>query len=385
MWAAVKTRPRLAAYGLALLFAAPFALGVVSQWRHGFAPLDFRAVACAGDAWLHAASLYARPIDCPFGAGMPFVYPPLSAQMLGGLQFGLGAPAEIGLLALIFGAALAPVLFELFVCDTKTLWFRAPFFCALTGRALLTGNLSSLFHAALFIAVVHGKNDILAATLVVFCAAAKPTFAPYLAVFLFMPRPWPRRLALIGSCAAAIAVYYALFRIAQPTEFAEWLSVARSVGVQFSGHGLLPWLAAFSIDGDAARLALYGLYSGLLLTAGVLASRRLGDPRERLYLGLAVCILLNPRLMYYDHFTLPFGMAAVASACASGRFERPVHALLCLVGVAVIALAGTRGGETLLVGCLALLATLALRTPPPESQGHEALGAAKARRVRTAS
>jgi len=349
------------AWLVSFAFALPFVVGAWGQLHkpsggHG---LDLRAVLCAGDAWLRDASLYSTAPTCPFGAAMPYVYPPLLAGVAAWLQERLGVSLEFASGVALYVGVLSLVARDLFKGDRVELLFRAPFLCALTARALLSGNVSLLFHAALFIAVAHVGVDALTAAQKTISAAAKPTFVVYSAIFLFLPGSLARRLALSGASLAGTAIYLLWLAIFRTGDFASWLDVARRLGLALEGHSLLAWPGVASLP-DGLRAGLYAIFACLLLAAGWAASSRLAV-RDRLFVGVAVCILLNPRLMYYDHFTLPFGLAVLARNCATAaeRLGGWVYATLCLGAVALVGFAGTRGGEVLYVGALALVAAAA--------------------------
>ncbi|MBV9758738.1 MAG: hypothetical protein JO047_16970 [Alphaproteobacteria bacterium] len=76
-------------------------------------------------------------------------------------------------------------------------------------------------------------------------------------------------------------------------------------------------------------------------------------------MGIATCLLLYPRLMGYDVFTLPFGLA-VAVSCFQrlGRFEAQhlAWAVRAVCGVCgLLSLIGGRLGEKLFFGFSCLL------------------------------
>jgi hypothetical protein len=365
-------------WAICLVFSAPFFFGLWAQLRKSHAAffLDLNAIACAGDALRRGAALYQNSGDCPFGESMPYVYPPPLAALMSALQSRYGASFELVLFGAVYGFCIGKVVFDLVSCERSELIYRAPFFCALTARAMFSGNISIVFHAALYMAIVYARRDVLTVMLIVLFSICKPTFLVYAAIFAFLDRSWAYRLGLAAITLAATGSYFLWFHASDPDRFAQWISVSQNMGLALAGHSLLGFPGVREIGNVPAMAALYAIFACALLGAGARIGASLGaDARSRLFVGLAVCVLLNPRLMAYDHLTLPFGMAVIARNCAAltGRWRPGFYAGLALV-VALVVGFGGKGDEILFAACVALTLSLAMgltsgaiRHAPPSS------------------
>jgi hypothetical protein len=180
---------------------------------------------------------------------------------------------------------------------------------------------------------------------------------------LFCAETWPRRLALVASAGLAIAGTLLLYRVLAPHSFAQWLDILTQVGIKLvRGHGFLAVAGLLGVRAKLSLCAAYLVYAALLGAAALLLAQRLAG-RERMALGVLVCLLLYPRLMDYDFFTAPFGLAVLARFFTSLAWFRAALSALCL---AAALLGGQMGGEMAYLLAVALVFA-ALLTAWPET------------------
>jgi hypothetical protein len=363
---------RLPTRVIAGLFLAPFVYGILKSF---FQPApwftDFKAVACAGNAVIQARSIYDTARNCPLSYPQPYVYTPLGADIFAFLQRVFGIFGESFLFGVLYCAVLA-VVFRRLLRDEGQLRQRAPFLAGMSATALHSGNVSIVIHGAIFLlATSLPTAPILLLPLIVVAGAIKPTFGVYSCLFLFTNRPLQERILLTIVSVAAIAAYLGAFARYDAADFAQWTQLARVLGLNFErGHGIiaLPFIERLA-DGPSLGL-LYLAIAIALLGSALTASRNwLSDPADRLSLGISVCILLYPRIMDYDQYTLPFGLAAlVAARLRAGVPGASALSALVLVGCLLgIVIGGRRGGECLFFVASFLIVALGIpgvRTAP---------------------
>jgi hypothetical protein len=354
--------------GLAVFFLLPFLFGAIKQLFKS-APwfTDFQAIACAGNALLHGASIYAGGVECPNFWPQAYVYTPIGAYAFALIQRNFGLTAEVFLYGAIYCALLGLMLRRLWR-DDGNLALRAPFLIGVSASGLLSGNISILFHVAIFLlATSFAALPIALVPLVALAGAFKPTLAVYAGLFLFTDRPWKERLLLCGASLAAMGVYFAAFAHFDAAEFAEWGDAVRLRGLTIErGHSVFGLPLIDQLNDGAALGLVYLVFAAVLGAASLLVAQTwLRDPTARICFGVSVCVLLCPRVMDYDQYTLPIGLAAMLAA-ALPHVARPrwvVRAAL-LGGLLSMILGGRRGGECLfMVACLLIvwLGALALR------------------------
>jgi hypothetical protein len=120
----------------------------------------------------------------------------------------------------------------------------------------------------------------------------------------------------------------------------------------------LPFIGA--MEGGVGMFVLYLVFAAVILGAGlIIAELCLDSEADRIALGVAVCILLYPRLMAYDFYTMPFGLAVAVRAFAHVRgLPAPLLSWVVPALCLVFALIGGQAGGRLLFGtyCLLLIA-----------------------------
>jgi len=334
----------------ALLFLAPCLVTLLLQsfWPKPWF-MDFNAMACAGDALMHNMPIYPPKPACPV-FGTAFVYTPVCAQICAMLQRLLGFRGETALYGVIYaGGALGVLALLLRGPGLKA---RAPFLAGLTASGLRFGNLSVLLHAGiLFTAWRFAAKPVLLLAPIALACILKPTFAVYAALFLFTSIPWWRRMAYGATTLLPAAGYVLYFRLSDQNLFGDFLTVTHLWGFRLAnGHGFLSLISLAGITNFAAIYPLYAVYAALLLLCGLVLAQAAVSPAERLMLGIAVCILLYPRIMPYDQFTLPLGMGLLAQ-----QGGKTTQHLSLAIGLACLATGGNIGGQILYLGSCALL------------------------------
>jgi hypothetical protein len=374
---------------LALVMLLPFMIGIVrnvlqpagSPWF-----MDFNAVACAGVAVNTGQPIYSGAQVCPGFAHTSFVYTPVVAQVAAVFERHFGVSFFTALYGALF-CLIVVLVARALLAEDRALAARAPFLSVLSASLLQSGNLSIVFHGVLLVARKRLAVWPMALALVVILAAvAKPPFAVYSALLLFLDRPIWQRLALAFAAGAVPAAYLAFFRIEEPGLFIQWWHLINFYGLQAergAGFLSLPWVS--SITWVPGLAALYAIYAVLMIGAGLaLAHFRLKSAADRLALGITVCLLLYPRLRGYDLYTLPVGMGVAVATFRGIGPATPLH-LSWVIGVAMItftfiggeagSLMAVRADVLLLLG-LAAVAILDNREPVmPETMRDAYAGA----------
>lgn len=353
-----KAPPR----ALAVFFLLPFLFGVVKQLFKA-APwfTDFQAIACAGNALVHARSIYSGGGDCPNFWPQAYVYTPIGARFAALMQRSFGLTSEVFLYGAIYCVLLGLVLRRLWR-DDGNLALRAPFLIGISASGLLSGNISIVFHAGIFLlATTFAATPVVLLPLVVLAGAFKPTLAVYGGLFLFTCRPWKERLLLCAASLAAMGGYFVLFAKLDAGEFGEWLDAVRLRGLTIErGHSVFGLPLIDQLNQGWALGLIYLIFAALLGFAALLAAQTwLRDPAARIGFGVSVCVLLCPRVMDYDQYTLPIGIAAMLAACLPCiERSRAVMRAVLLGGLLSMILGGRRGGECLFFVASALFVTL---------------------------
>ena len=350
-----------ASCGVAVLFLLPFIVGTILRLlrpKHWF--VDFEALSCGGQAVYAKLPLYVWDPSCPGMKPTIYVYTPAAAKLFALLQHLLGLTGEIVLYGGVFWIIVYSVFAALIRQDGR-LQIRAPFLAGIPGNALSSGNASVVIHGLIFLRRGWlAARPALAVPLIAGATIVKPTFVVYLALFLFLNRPMRQRLLLLSGCAAIVAAYFLHFHYADPTDFAKWQALTGYFGLTNDrGDGFLALPAVSHLSTVPSIAACYALFAAMVLSSGLILAECCEDESDKLLLGIATCLLLYPRLMGYDVFTLPFGLA-VAVSCFQrlGRFEAQhlAWAVRAVCGVCgLLSLIGGRFGEKLFFGFSCLL------------------------------
>lgn len=344
---------------LACLCLLPFLLALAERLlrpMHQF--MDADAMVCAGQQVLHGGTPYDVAVSCPgMSPPMPYVYTPPMAWLMAALQGGEGTSFTLGLYGFIYFAVLLAIFRRLLRDDALTAW-RAPFLLALSGSAVPMGNLSVILHGMLFFAgLAWRRRPALLWPLIVLAGLIKPTFCVYAALLLFCAGPPARRLALAAAALLVFAAALLLFRLGAPHSFAQWLDIlSRADALLSHGHGFQYLAPVLGGSGIAGFCLLYLLYAAALGAAAVKLAPRLRE-EARIALGVLICLLLYPRLMDYDFYTAPFGLAVLAAGLAP---RLPARLGLFGFCIAAAVVGGQMGGVLFYLLALALLAAATL-------------------------
>jgi hypothetical protein len=277
------------------------------------------------------------------------------------LQACFGLSFEIFAYAGVFFFVVYNVL-RLLIKPDRTINARAPFLVEIPGSALPSGNISIILHGLIFLCGRWFlRMPVLLVPVVAVAAIVKPTFAVYLALFLFIKRPLPERLGLMVAAGAIIAAYFLWFYETDFSDFVNWQAMAHFFGIVAErGNGILGMPGMADISNPVVLGLCYGIFAAVILSSGIVLSEFcVAAAAERLMLGISVCLLLYPRPMGYDLLTLPFGLG-VAVSCfdRAGAFQAPhlarILQLLCPILMAI----GGRAGERMFfeLYCVLLIA-----------------------------
>ena len=340
---------------LALLFLAPFAFGILQQVlkkSHRF--LDFEALFCGGLAYNAGQDLYVWSFACPNAQPTSFVYTPVVAIVFGYVQELFGTTVIIA----VFGGFYFYIVLKIFgllLADDGRLRDRVPFLAGLSASALFSGNISIVFHGMIYLlGRKFTRWPVLMLPPLIIAAVAKPTFAVYFAVFLFAKCAIWQRILMSSVGVMATGLYFGFFYLHDATAFEQWQKLANYYGmVANRGHGFmgLPFINA--MEGAAGIFLLYLAFAAVILCAGLaIAELCLDSEGDRITLGIAVCILLYPRLMAYDFYTIPFGLAVAVQSFTRWRgLLSWIVPALCMA----FALVGGQMGGRLLFGTYCVL------------------------------
>jgi hypothetical protein len=349
-----------------LLFLAPFFFGLAAKLTrdiHEF--IDMETIVCAGRNVLLGISPYVTPHDCPNMGPAAFVYPPITAQISALVQRKISITGIMMFYGFLYFAMFI-LLIRLAIRRDEGLVWRAPLLLSISASGLLSGNVSLILHGIIFLIVWQFTLiPWLLLPAIVASAIIKPEFVVYAGLFVFVGRGFFRQIAKgLVTIAAAFGVLF-LNYLTNRDIFLQWfdrLLAVRSVFVQ--GHGIMVVLELLGIQSPVGELALYVPFVAVLFAAALTVRHgcRL-SPRDSALFGIAICLLAYPRLLDYDEYTLPFGLAVLAAPFARAElFSRRNFQLLFLAGcLTFTAFGGIRGGVILFLLSLAMLFTLAAK------------------------
>ena len=303
------------------LFVLPFLFGIgaklfrAKQWFG-----DYQAMACAGLKVQAHLPMYDLKLACPGMHASVFVYIPAVANTFAALEHLLSEPLVCALYALLFIASLA-ALFLVPLRLAPGAWRDKLPFAVFIGSATVTwGNVAVLLHAGILGAALLLETAPWLFVLAVAAAAAvKPVFLTYLVVLLLADMPLMKRLSLMFAGAAAGLAPTIVFVMTDPGTAYQWARVLTHFVYEVTpGSGFYGWLAMVGIRGDnLVSQVMFLTYAGALtLSALYIAYRLKLEPKDRLWLGLAVAGLLIPRIMSQDVFLLAPGLVVVANRAA---------------------------------------------------------------------
>ena len=360
--------PKLTTAAFLSVFLVPALIGSVQHFvgTQHYWFRNYEAVACAAQRWAQGAAMYATNQACPGMRPSSYVYPPAAARAMAAVIEAMGQTGATALYGGLFWVAAGFLFWSAAFASTSpgTIRDRAPFLAMHSGAALFWGNIAILVHGAVAaVAVLLIDVPLALVVAIALSTMIKPVFLSYVVVLLYAVYAPIRRLAYVAIAAILGLAPTIWFMTTGGDAVRQWQSTMASfVLSRQPGNSFFGWVATLGGDpGTMGVMILYLLFAGLLIGAG-LAIAETGRLRalERVWLGLTIANLLNPRLMPYDVLLLGPGMVvAVASVRDfSPRLARGLSGLLlgaCLV-VLVTTLLGGRLGQKL--GFLSFAATL---------------------------
>lgn len=342
----------------------PLALGFLSRiGRRGHWFGDYEAVACAAQRAMEHGRLYDLHLACPGMEATVFVYPPWTAHVVGFVERFAGLQFTTALYGAAYIASAA-FLIRMTLSDHgsgEPLWRRAPFLAFVAGGALRWGNIAVVAHGAIVAtAWAMPSADLLLALTIGLMGTIKPVFLTYGALFLVAERSWGRRAINLSIAAAISGAAYLMFWRFGGDEATQWSRLVRHfVLVDNSGFSLLGWLSWLHLDlGGVTALAVYAVYAAAVCGSGLwIAESRSLSAGARLWLGVTLAALLNPRLMTQDLLAIGPGVLAVIAALpAAWKPAARIYLLVLCVVSGLLAISGGRVGYQLAM--LVLFASL---------------------------
>jgi hypothetical protein len=359
---------------LALVMLLPFMIGLVRNFlKPAGSPwfMDFDAVSCAGVAVNTGQPIYAGGLVCPGARPTSFIYTPVVAHVVAVFERHFGVSFFAALYGAAFCLVVAMVARVLLREDRRSLGrlitFRQCFYRAawrasdwteaaggLPDRAGRSGDAGRRGETALC-----SLRGIVAVSETAGVAATGAGF---------------RGRSGSGGLLCLLPDHSARV-VRAVVESDKLLRPPRAAWRWLPG----PALGVFD-HLDPGLAALYVVYATLMIAAGLaLAHLRLSREMDRLALGIAICLLLYPRLTGYDLYTLPVGMGvAVGTFRGLGRVT-PAHLswALCVSMLTATFIGGRAGSllatriEVVLLLCLTALALMENRTlAPVKTLGH---------------
>lgn len=347
------------------LFLLPLFNGFFHQIFHGNNQFpDAGAIICAGHSMLDHVSPYFPGNTCSAISHSPFVYPPLAAWGGALIQFSIGETGATMVYGFVYIIVFIFIMRRL-LKDDVYLSLRMLFLIIFSSRALLSGNISLVFHGIIFyLSLLEGAYSFLLWPAVVGFSAIKPTFIVYVVLFLFQKKPFRTCAFMTASAAFAVFMMMTLNYLAFHEYFLEWLSVLYTVhsGSFIPGHSIMAILNMVGVHSSKSQILIFVPFAAALVFAGLVIKKYSNLTEiESVMIGISICLLLSPRLLDYDEYTLPFGLAILLNsfrlvpwpdATVSKRLMIAVWAAILLTG-------GFRGGIILYLFAVTLVFLLA--------------------------
>lgn len=279
--------------------------------------VDFKSVLCAAGRWNSHQAIYSASASCGGVNDSQFVYPPWVADVLGYPVSWLGEGAVLAAYACFFLAVLVFLFWLVFwrPMNGADRPARAPFLGFTSGNLVFVGNIAVVLQAGIVAAAIFlGAETIACTAAIVLAGLVKPIYLTFLTVPAFSTANWRRRIGLV-VVAAGVVAGLCLSRLPLVPE---WRAFVLQVAVDpHPGGGLLGWLGQLGVTAHPVLGVVYLLYAALLFGAGlVIAETARLSAAQRVWLALAVGVLLLPRIMAYDLLLIGPGLL-VASQAAS--------------------------------------------------------------------
>ncbi|MEM6535537.1 MAG: hypothetical protein AAF613_07850 [Pseudomonadota bacterium] len=336
--------------GLFLVFCLPSLSGIIGRAAKGKEIVgagDFEAVACAGERVADGRPLYPAYDDfaCEGMEAANYLYTPWVAELFAWVRTFISHGELFVSYQVLFWVGLAAcLLVPVFFARTRgTILERATFLGFATGSIFYWSNIAGIILGLISATALLARWPIFLTLAILLAGAVKPTYLGFLAFILFLDISLFRR-AVFFAAAVMIGLSPTLhFMFTGGELVTQWRDLLSFIGSTNSvGGGFFGWFDLFGLDGRHPEIpmTLYFPYAAVMVLCGfALAERGFGagpmNRYERIWLGLAIGNLLNPRLLAYDLFMFAPGLVLlIYAAQASERtvFSRPLpHALAWLI------------------------------------------------------
>ena len=363
-----------------LFCAAPLLSGVIGHLvrpSHWFR--DYEAMACAGQRLDQGPGIYDAQAACDGMEATPYIYLPFVAKSFAAAQEAVGPTIEKVAYAGLFIASIGFLIWCLILRPDAPgrLWDRMAVMGLLTGNTVYWGNISIMLHAIVCaLALIAPRRPLLMALGVAACIAVKPVFLTYCAVFLLMDLPIWKRIGLAATAAGLGLAPTAGFYLAGGEMFSAWIGGVQSMALnRVPGDGFYAWLSWLGVGANGvAATATYVVFALAITICALLIAERAGlSAQNRVWLGVGLAGIANPRILPYDIILLAplIGVLVVtARTCVSDSRQR--RAIVALsAGMCAVAMLGnsldvglyTMKACTLGVAIAMIVLTLALQRP----------------------
>ena len=229
-------------------------------------------------------------------------------------------------------------------------WLRACMLTVIGADIFVCGNVAVIVHGTIALcAVLLYEYPACLALAIIGAATIKPIFLVYNAVFLLHPMRLGRKVFYSAISVLGGLAPFVIFMRYNPHLFAQDMSLLHYYAlVDDRGPGFLNLAGFVGLRSvDLRMAALYGLFVAILVSAAIYIVTASEAPvRARIWIGVTVSILADPRLMFYDFLTVGAGLVSVVGLSRHlGRpFSRAVNwyvVTLCVVS----SILNSRGGQ----------------------------------------
>lgn len=340
-------------WGMFVLFLVPVGVGLIqrlSRPNHWFR--DYDAFSCAASRIIHHSRLYLRSAECLLRKPTPYVYPPYFAHAWAMLQHSTGLSGA----AALYGGAYFFLLFYIlrtYVGGSLVngpIWLRACLLTVIGADVFVCGNIAVIVHGVIALcAVFLWEYPAVLAIAIIAAATIKPVFLVYCAVFLLHPMRLHRKAFYsVISVLGGLAPFF-IFMEYQRSQFVQDIRLLHYYTmVNDRGYGFLNIMSYIGLhEFDMTMLIVYGVFVTILVSAAIYIVKATDAPvHSRIWLGITVSILADPRLMFYDFLTFAPGVVSVVGLSQRlGRNTSRVINLYVVMLSAVSGLYNSRGGQ----------------------------------------
>ena len=338
---------------LFLAFLLPIGVGLIQRFsrpNHWFR--DYDAVSCAASRIAQHSELYVHTTHCILRKPTPYVYPPYLASLWSALQHSTGIS---GATALYGGLYYFLLIYILRILITGRSvggqgWLRACLLTVIGADIFICGNIAVIVHCTLALcAVLFWEIPIVLVAGIICAAAIKPIFLVYNAVFLLHPMRWRQKIFYTGLATAGGILPFVAFMKLSPHLFKHDMALIRYYAlINDRGAGFLNLMSLIGLRQFSADMAtLYVIGVAILLSSAIYICRvAQARANQRIWIGITVSILSDPRLMFYDVLTLAPGIVSLVGLSARlGRSAERVGGGLVVALCIACAVLNSRGGQ----------------------------------------